>query len=130
MKRLVTHLSFVLIAILSLNIQAQNIKLPSPDFSKDMMSAIKPSPDLGLSPDVKSKLDNENKSFVNDVVGIMGSSDDDDTKKLKINNRKKEHDGVLGKTFGNDSALGSYKKGIEKQIKPFKRKYKMASLIF
>lgn len=130
MKKTITGISFVFVMLLTLGLQAQNIKLPSPDFSKDMLSALNPGSDLGLSSDVKSKVDNENKSFVNDVVDIMGSSDDDETKKLKINNRKKEHDGILGSAFGSDNALKSYKKDLEKQLKPFKRKYKMASWIF
>ncbi|WP_066223829.1 hypothetical protein [Formosa haliotis] len=129
MKTSVKVLSFVLFALLSLNIQAQTIKLPSPEFSTDLMSALKPGNDLGFSSDKKGALEKENKSFVNDIVSIAGSSDDDETKKSKILNRKKERDGVLGSVL-DDSALKSYKKEINKQIRPLKSKYKLAKLVF
>ena len=130
MKRPLNYLCFIVFAFMSLTIQAQDIKLPSPDFSTDLVSALKPDKGLGLSSGVSSAVEKENKSFASDVVGIMSSSDDDASKKLKISDRKKEREGVLGKAFGSDTALESYKKDISKQIKPFKRKYKMATLIF
>ncbi|PNW29996.1 hypothetical protein [Formosa algae] len=130
MKKSFVYLCFIVFAFVSVDIEAQSIKLPSPEFSTDLLSALKPGSDFGLASDVSSKVEAENKSFVSDVVGIMGSSDDDDAKKSKIASRKKEREGVLGKAFGNDTALSSYKKQVNSKIKPFKRKYKMASLIF
>ncbi|CDF77999.1 chypothetical protein [Formosa agariphila KMM 3901] len=130
MKKPLNYLCFIVFAFVSLTIQAQDIKLPSPDFSTDLVSALKPGKDLGLSSGVSSAVEKENKSFASDIVGIMGGSDDDATKKLKINDRKKQRDGVLGKAFGSDTALQSYRKDVKKQIAPFKRKYKMATLIF
>ncbi|QDO92895.1 hypothetical protein FNB79_02520 [Formosa sediminum] len=83
-----------------------------------------------MSSDITSKVESENKSFVSDVVDIMGSSDDDDTKKSKILNRKKTHDGMVSKAFGDDNVFSSYKKKVDAKIQPFKWKYKMASLVF
>ncbi|MGJ5641833.1 hypothetical protein [Formosa sp. S-31] len=124
------RISFMLLLLVSFALQAQEITMPSADFSKDLLSTLKPGNDLGITSDVASKLESENQSFVSDVVDIMGSSDDDATKKLKINNRKNERDNALGKVFGSDDALKSYKKKIKKEMKPFKRKYKLATLIF
>jgi len=129
MKKPLNYLCLIVFAFISLTIQAQDIKLPSPGFSKDLVSALKPSKGLGLSSGVSTAVEKENKSFASDVVGIMSGSGDDASKKLQINDRKKEREGVLGKAFGSDNALQSYKKDISKQIAPFKRKYKLASLV-
>ncbi|WMI69365.1 hypothetical protein [Mangrovimonas sp. YM274] len=124
-----TYLGVILFTLVSFGLQAQGIMKPPTSFSSDLLSTLHPGNDLGISSDLKDKIESENRSYVEDIIQIASGDDDDDTKIKKLTNRKNERDGVLQNAFGNDDLLKSYKKKINKEIKPFKRKYKLAKWV-
>lgn len=129
MNTKVTYLGVILFTLISFSFQAQTITKPSAQFSSDLLSTLNPGNDLGISSELKDKIESENRSYVQDILDIASGDDDDDTKIKKLTNRKNQRDGVLESAFGNDDMLKSYKKKINKEIKPFKRKYKLAKWV-
>ena len=109
--------------------QAQ-LSLPNPaDFKKDMMGAMLPGDDLGLSNKQKDDLKKQNESFLNDVIGIANGNDSDEGKLSAIKGLAGKNNSALSGIFGDDQLLKSYRKKIKKQIRPFKTKYKLAKLV-
>lgn len=141
MKGKIILLSLLLISIFALNGNAQlnkslgNIgdvtKLGLPEdkeqFSKDFLSALTPDTDLGLGADVMEKLNGKNKSFVDDVVGILGGGGSNDDMLEKIGLKKKEKDDFIQKLLGEGNA-GKYYSSIKKKVDSFKTKYKVAKM--
>ncbi len=112
----------------ALHAGAQKIGLPQPDFKKDMLSAFDPGTDLGLNDNQRSELMGSNEAFLDKVVDIAGGPGTDTSKTIKINDmvsdRAKEMESLLGK-----DVMKKYRKQVKKAIKPYKRKYKLASLV-
>ena len=130
----------MLVILLSANVNAQ-VKLPGKvnditklglpadkeQFSKDFLSALTPDTDLGLGAGVMEKLNGKNKSFVDDVVGILGSGDSQNDMLEKIGSKKKEKDDFVKNLLG-DSGAGKYYSSIKKKVDSFKTKYKVAKM--
>lgn len=129
MSSALKYFSLILLALVSFNIQAQTITKPSPEFSADMLSALNPSKDLNIPTDIRSNIESENKRYVEDIMNIASGDDDDETKISKLTDLKKQRDGFIENAFKDDDLLKSYKKKINKEIKPFKRKYKLAKWV-
>jgi len=141
MKGRIIFLIMLFIGIFSLNSNAQLkksigglddvTKLGLPDdkeqFSKDFLDALTPDNDLGLSADVLDKLNGKNKSFVDDVVGILGGGGSSDDMLEKIGLKKKEKDDFIQKLLGEGYA-GKYYSSIKKKVESFKTKYKVAKM--
>ncbi len=123
-----TALLLVLFAGLVFTAQAQKISLPSPDFKKDMSDAFSPGSDLNISEDKKAELKKSNDSFLDSVVDIAGGSSSDIEKKKSLLDLGKKQSGVFSDILGEDAAK-HYKKSVKKKIRPFKTKYKLATLI-
>ncbi len=127
--------------VMILNVNAQSLKVPSasdvtgtlnlPDdkegFKKDFLAALDPGSDLGISKDNLAKIATKNKSFVSDVMGIMGSQLSDADKLTKIGAKNSDLNKFITSLLG-DSAAGKYFEKINKQLKPFKTKYKLAKM--
>ncbi|SFT44793.1 hypothetical protein SAMN04489724_0799 [Algoriphagus locisalis] len=118
----------MLLLAISWQASAQKIILPSPDFKKDMLSAFEPGNDLELTSSQKEELKKSNSGFLDEVIDIAGGSDSDDAKIKKITDLTKKQNSKLGGILG-DSAVKDYRKKVKKQVAPFKRKYKLATLI-
>ena len=135
MKTKTIFLSVLLVGFLMINVQAQvipdvseqNIEMPDKDFSKDILNALNQGDKLGLSPDKLLKLNNSNKSYVNDVTEIMGGLGSESDKLEKIGIKKKEREDFIGKLLGKSKA-GEYFGLVKKQIEPLLTKYKLAKL--
>jgi hypothetical protein len=141
MIRKVLVFSFLLVAVFAANVNGQGIKLPSvggaetlvlpadkAGFEKDFLAALDPGKDLGISAENLGKLATKNKSFVSDVMGIMGAkgSDTDKLSKIGLKNTDltKFVNGLLGA-----STAGKYLEKVKKQMGPFKTKYNLAKLL-
>lgn len=96
-------------------------------FSKDFLDALTPDTDLGLGADVLEKLNGKNKSFVDDVVGILGGGGSNNDMLEKIGLKKKEKDDFIQKLLGEGNA-GKYYSSIKKKVESFKTKYKVAKM--
>ena len=141
MKGRIVFLSLLIITLFTLNANAQlnkslgNVsdltKLGLPEdkeqFSKDFLDALTPDTDLGFGSDVMEKLNGKNKSFVDDVVGILGGSGSNDNMLEKIGLKKKEKDDFIQKLLGEGNA-GKYYSSIKKKVESFKTKYKVAKM--
>lgn len=137
----IAFLSLLLIGLFSLNSNAQLkkslgvlgdvTKLGLPEdkeqFSKDFLDALTPDTDMGLGADVLEKLNGKNKSFVDDVVGILGGGGSNDDMLEKIGLKKKEKDDFIQKFLGDGNA-GKYYSSIKKKVDSFKTKYKVAKM--
>ncbi|MEP0713104.1 hypothetical protein [Algoriphagus sp.] len=107
---------------------AQTIKLPPPDFKKDMLGALSPGDDLGITDKQKDELKDKNSSFLDSVVKIAGSDDSDSGKIAKITSLAKDQNSVFENILGKDT-VEKYRKKIKKQTGPLRRKYKLAKFI-
>gem|GEM_PF-6309358 len=135
------YYTLILMGVMILNVNAQSLKVPSasdvtgtlnlPDdkegFKKDFLAALDPGSDLGISKDNLAKIATKNKSFVSDVMGIMGSQLSDADKLTKIGAKNSDLNKFITSLLG-DSAAGKYFEKINKQLKPFKTKYKLAKM--
>ena len=141
MKRKILFLSLLFVGILISNTNAQSLKMPSvsdvagtlnlPEdkegFQKDFLAALDPGTDLGISADNLAKIATKNKSFVSDVMGIMGSKLSDTDKLSKIGAKNSDLTKFITSLLG-DSTAGKYFEKINKQLKPFKTKYNLAKM--
>ncbi|PZX47787.1 hypothetical protein [Algoriphagus chordae] len=118
----------LLMMAISWQASAQTIKLPSPDFKKDMMGAFSPGDDLGISNDQKDKLKTSNSSFLDNVIKVAGSDDSDDNKIAKITGLAKDQNSAFESILGKDT-VSKYRKKIKKQTGPLRRKYKLAKFV-
>jgi hypothetical protein len=108
---------------------AQNLKLPSADLSSQVLSALNKVDKLGLSGDQESKLKANNKSFVNDVFGVLNGNLSDDAKKSKFLDLKKTRQNFLMNLLG-QQLTGNYNKGVSGMLKPLKKQLGLAALAF
>jgi len=108
---------------------AQKLKLPSADLSSQVLSALNKVDNLGLSGDQESKLKANNKSFVNDVFGVLNGNLSDDAKKSKFLDLKKTRQNFLMNLLG-QQLTGNYNKGVSGMLKPLKKQLGLAALAF
>jgi hypothetical protein len=141
MIRKVLIFSFLLVAVLAANVNGQGIKLPSvgggetlvlpadkAGFEKDFLAALDPGKDLGISAENLGKLATKNKSFVSDVMGIMGAKGSDTDKLSKIGLKNTDLTKFVNQLLGASTA-GKYLEKVKKQMGPFKTKYNLAKLL-
>jgi len=142
MKRKTIILSILLAGFLAINTQAQikipsasdvsdvskqNINMPDKDFTKDILSALNQGDKLGLSPDKLLKLNNSNKSYVNDILATVGGSGSESQIMEAIGIKKKKREDFIEKLLGKSKA-GKYYGLVKKQVEPLLSKYKLAKL--
>lgn len=84
---------------------------------------------MNLTGDQKTKLTNENKSFVDKLFKITEASESDDTKKAGILNLKNSRTKFLIDLLGND-LLSKYAGNVLEAINPLKSKLGLAALAF
>lgn len=68
-----------------------------------------------------------NKSYVSDIMGLLGGKDSNDTKLSKITGKNKEWKNMVAGLLG-DTSAGKYFSQIDKQLQGFKTKYQVAKL--
>jgi len=136
-------LIFLMAGILSLTGAAQTIKVPKASdvtnaanlvlptdkaaFETDFLTALDPVTDLGISADNLTKLLGSNKSYVSDVMGILGGSDSNDSKLSKLTGKNKAWKSFATGLLG-DSTAGKYFTKVNKQLQSFKSKYQVAKM--
>jgi hypothetical protein len=108
---------------------AANLVLPADKatFEKDFLKALDPGTDLGISADNLTKLLDNNKNYVSDVMGILGGSDSNDSKLSKLTGKNKSWKTAATGLLG-DSTAGKYFTKVDKQLQSFKTKYQVAKL--
>jgi hypothetical protein len=142
MKKSIMFLSILAIVLTSLSsvgqikvpkasdlTSAANLVLPTDKatFEKDFLKALDPGTDLGISADNLTKLLGNNKSYVSDVMGILGGSDSNDSKLSKLTGKNKGWKTAVSGLLG-DSTAGKYFTKVDKQLQSFKSKYQVAKL--
>jgi len=141
MMKKMFFLSLLMIGILSVNVNAQSLKIPSVSdvtgsldlpkdkagFEKDFLKALDPGKDLGLSTDILGKLATGNKGLVSDVMGIMGGKGSDNDKLSKILLKNSDWTKIVTGLLG-DSKAKKYLDLVTKQMGPFKTKYNLAKM--
>jgi len=141
MIRKMIFLSVVLVAVISAGVNAQTVKIPSAPggntlvlpadkagFEKDFLAALDPGKDLGISAENLGKLATKNKSFVSDIMGIMGGKGSDTDKLSKIGLKNSDLTSFVNGLLGATTA-GKYLEKVKKQMGPFKTKYNLAKLL-
>lgn len=125
--------AFLFLLVFSFAAQAQIPSVPKvgvDPLSNQVLSILDSnSSGLDLTGDQTTKLKANNKSFVNDLMGIVGGSGSDDSKKSSILNLKNNRMTFLTGLMGNEIAqkyLGKVLKGIN----PLKSKLGLAALAF
>jgi hypothetical protein len=133
-------LSIVLVVVFAANVIGQTVKIPSvpgagtlvlpadkAGFEKDFLAALDPGKDLGISDENLGKLATKNKSFVSDIMGIMGGKGSDTDKLSKIGLKNTDLTSFVNGLLGASTA-GKYLEKVKKQMEPFKKKYNLAKL--
>ena len=82
---------------------------------------------MGISADNLTKLLGNNKSYVSDVIGILGGSDLNDSKLSKLTGKNKGWKTAANSLLG-DCTAGKYFTKVDKQLQSFKSKYQVAKL--
>ncbi len=142
MKKSIFILSFLTFLFASLN-SASQIKVPKSSdltgatglvlpsdkatFEKDFLTALDPGTDLGISGDNLTKLLGSNKSYVTEIIGILGGSDSNDSKLSKLTGKNKAWKTAATSLLG-DSTAGKYFTKVDKQLQSFKSKYQVAKM--
>lgn len=140
MIRKMFFLTIVLVAVFSIGVNAQTIKVPGTSdltklglpadkaqFEKDFLAALDPGKDSGIPTDKLTKLLGGNKSYVGDMMGILGGKDNKDTMLSKLTGKNKEWKNMVTGLLG-DSGAGKYFTKIDKQLQGFKSKYQIAKM--
>ena len=140
MKKGIALLVILLIAVSATKVIGQTVKIPAAPgisnlalpsdkaaFEKDFLVALDPGKDLGISADNLTKLLGNNKSYVSDVMGILGGSDSNNDKLSKLTGKNKAWKSFATNLLG-DSASGKFFEKVDKQLQSFKTKYQVAKL--
>lgn len=112
--------------------QAQGLKVPkvpNMDLSSQVLGILNKTDGMDLSGDQKSKLEKNNKSFVDDLMEVSNSKLSDDDKKAKFLNLKSGRTKFLTDLLGSD-LFQKYSGQILKSINPLKSKLGLAALAF
>ena len=131
----------LMVGFLAVNVHAQSLKIPKVDgantlvlpadkagFEKDFLAALDPGTDLGISADNLGKLATKNKSFVGDVMNIMGAKGTDNEKLAKIGLKNTDLTKYATELLGSGTA-GKYLEKVQNQLGPLRTKYKLAKLL-
>lgn len=131
----------LMIGFITVNVYAQSLKIPKvtdastlvlpsdkAGFEKDFLAALDPGNDLGISAENLGKLATKNKSFVGDVMNIMGGKGSDNEKLAKIGLKNADVTKYITDLLGEGTA-GKYFEKIQKQMGPLRTKYKLAKLL-
>lgn len=130
MKKLVSlSILILLIAFVGVEAKAQKLKVPGVDLASQVLGILDKTDRLGLSADQTTKLKANNKSFVDDVFGVLNGNLSDDAKKSKFLDLKKARQNVLLGLLG-QQLLGKYNGGVTKAIGPLKKQLGLAALAF
>lgn len=137
MSKLQFILSFALLFVLSVNVNAQTIPsvkspkmdIPEVDLSSQVLGILNNTDGLGLNSDQKDKLTKDNSSFVDQLMDISKSGKSDDDKKAAFLGLKNNRTKFLTSLLGND-LFRKYSGQILKSIGPLKNKLGLAALAF
>ena len=134
-------ISLVFVAVFATNVIGQTVKMPAvpggntlvlpadkAGFEKDFLAALDPGKDLGISTENLGKLATKNKSFVSDIMGIMGGKGSDTDKLSKIGLKNTDLTSFVNGLLGASTA-GKYLEKVKKQMGPFKTKYNLAKIL-
>ena len=122
-------LLFFLLAA-GISAQAQGLKMPKMDLSSQVLGILNSNADgLNLTSDKSKILENNNKSFVDDLMKIQNGSGSDEDKKASFLGLKNSRTKFLINLLGND-LFKKYAGQILKSINPLKSKLGLAALAF
>ncbi|MBB6325548.1 hypothetical protein FHS59_001163 [Algoriphagus iocasae] len=117
------------ISLIGFSAQAQGLKVPKMDLSSQVLGILNNTKGLDLNSDQKSKLETNNKSFVDELMKISDSSASDDDKKASFLGLKNKRTKFLTDLMGSD-LFKKYSGQILKSINPLKSKLGLAALAF
>jgi hypothetical protein len=130
MKKLFTlSVLIFLVAIFGVEAETQKLKVPGVDLASQVLGILDKTDGLGLSADQTTKLKANNKSFVDDVFGVLNGNLSDDAKKSKFLDLKKIRQNFLLGLLG-QSLLGKYNGSVNKLLGPLKSQLGPAALAF
>lgn len=130
MKKFFSLSAFIfLVAFFGFEAEAQKLKVPGVDLASQVLGILDKTDGLGLSADQETKLKANNKSFVDDVFGVLNGNLSDDAKKSKFLDLKKIRQNFLMGLLG-QSLLGKYNGSVNKLLGPLKSQLGPAALAF
>ncbi|MHA7128346.1 hypothetical protein [Algoriphagus namhaensis] len=129
-KLLVLSLMLFFVGIGSIHAQGLKVpKVPKMDMASQVLGILNDTKGLDLNSDQQSKLEKNNKSFVDDLMKVSDSKLSDDEKKAKFLNLKSGRTKFLTDLLGSD-LFQKYSGQILKSINPLKSKLGLAALAF
>ncbi len=139
MKQLTILLCLAFVILAGIDAQAQikmpktsdlskNMNIPTNALTSELVKALNPGKGLGISTDQFSKLEGNNKSYVNDLVKIFSGSGTDAEKNTLAESKLKERKSFL-KTLLGDGKVQKYYQLIKPQVEPLIKKYALAKFL-
>ena len=140
MKKTIVLINLLALLFIAANVQAQTLKVPKigdtasltlptdkAGFAKDFLSSLDAGKDLGIPADKLLSLTGKNKSYVDDIVGILGGSGSNESKLSALTGKKTAWKSAVTTLLG-ESTAGKYFSKVDKQLGSLKLKYQVAKL--
>jgi hypothetical protein len=140
MKKTIVLINLLALLFIAANVQAQTLKVPKigdtasltlptdkAGFAKDFLSSLDAGKDLGIPADKLLSLTGKNKSYVDDIVGILGGSGSNESKLSALTGKKTAWKSAVTSLLG-ESTAGKYFSKVDKQLGSLKLKYQVAKL--
>ena len=135
MKKTIVLINLLALLFIAANVQAQTLKVPKigdtasltlptdkAGFAKDFLSSLDAGKDLGIPADKLLSLTGKNKSYVDDIVGILGGSGSNESKLSALTGKKTAWKSAVTSLLG-ESTAGKYFSKVDKQLGLLKQKY-------
>ncbi|SFO66700.1 hypothetical protein SAMN04488519_1114 [Algoriphagus ornithinivorans] len=121
--------TIICLSLFAFRAQSQSLKAPKMDMAAQVLKVLNNTKGLGLNQDQESKLMDNNKSFVDQLMNINKSDASDEDKKAGFLNLKEKRNSFLTQLL-TQALFQKYTSQVTKGINPLKSKLGLAALAF
>ncbi len=121
--------TIICLSLFDFTAQSQSLKAPKMDMAAQVLKVLNNTKGLGLNQDQESKLMDNNKSFVDQLMNINKSDASDEDKKAGFLNLKEKRNSFLTQLL-TQALFQKYTSQVTKGINPLKSKLGLAALAF
>jgi hypothetical protein len=121
--------TIICLSLFAFTAQSQTLKAPKMDMAAQVLKVLNNTEGLGLNQDQESKLMDNNKSFVDQLMSINKSDASDEDKKAGFLNLKEKRNSFLTQLL-TQALFQKYTSQVTKGINPLKSKLGLAALAF
>ena len=122
-------LTVICLSLFAFTAHSQTLKAPKMDMAAQVLKVLNNTKGLGLNQDQESKLMDNNKSFVDQLISINKGDAPDEDKKAGFLNLKEKRNSFLTQLL-TQALFQKYTSQVTKGINPLKSKLGLAALAF